>query len=52
MIDHLGINCADWEKSKTFYDEVLGVLGTPGNWTTTWPSDTAGTANPTSGSPT
>ena len=27
MIDHLGINCADWEKSKTFYDEVLGVLG-------------------------
>ena len=27
MIDHLGINCADWEKSRTFYDEVLGVLG-------------------------
>ena len=27
MIDHLGINCADWEKSKAFYDEVLGVLG-------------------------
>ena len=27
MIDHLGINCADWEKSKTFYDTVLGVLG-------------------------
>ena len=27
MIDHLGINCADWEKSKTFYDEVLSVLG-------------------------
>lgn len=27
VIDHLGINCADWEKSKTFYDEVLGVLG-------------------------
>ncbi len=27
MIDHLGINCADWEKSKTFYDEVLAVLG-------------------------
>ena len=27
MIDHLGINCADWEKSKAFYDAVLGVLG-------------------------
>ncbi len=27
VIDHLGINCADWEKSKAFYDEVLGVLG-------------------------
>ena len=27
MIDHLGINCADWEKSKAFYDRVLGVLG-------------------------
>jgi catechol 2,3-dioxygenase-like lactoylglutathione lyase family enzyme len=27
VIDHLGINCADWEKSKTFYDAVLGVLG-------------------------
>ena len=27
VIDHLGINCADWEKSKTFYDTVLGVLG-------------------------
>ncbi len=27
VIDHLGINCADWEKSKIFYDEVLGVLG-------------------------
>lgn len=27
MIDHLGINCADWEKSKAFYDKVLGVLG-------------------------
>jgi catechol 2,3-dioxygenase-like lactoylglutathione lyase family enzyme len=27
VIDHLGINCADWEKSKTFYDEVLSVLG-------------------------
>ncbi|RDH77232.1 VOC family protein [Mycolicibacterium moriokaense] len=27
MIDHLGINCADWEKSKTFYDGVLGALG-------------------------
>jgi catechol 2,3-dioxygenase-like lactoylglutathione lyase family enzyme len=27
VIDHLGINCADWEKSKAFYDGVLGVLG-------------------------
>jgi catechol 2,3-dioxygenase-like lactoylglutathione lyase family enzyme len=27
VIDHLGINCADWESSKTFYDKVLGVLG-------------------------
>jgi catechol 2,3-dioxygenase-like lactoylglutathione lyase family enzyme len=27
VIDHLGINCADWERSKAFYDKVLGVLG-------------------------
>lgn len=27
MIDHLGINCADLEAAKTFYDKVLGVLG-------------------------
>ncbi|MBO0867651.1 MAG: VOC family protein [Micromonosporaceae bacterium] len=27
MIDHLGINCADLEASKAFYDGVLGVLG-------------------------
>jgi catechol 2,3-dioxygenase-like lactoylglutathione lyase family enzyme len=27
VIDHFGINCADWEKSKAFYDRVLGVLG-------------------------
>ena len=27
MIDHLGINCADWERSKAFYDAVLAVLG-------------------------
>ncbi|ORA66194.1 glyoxalase [Mycolicibacterium elephantis] len=27
MIDHFGINCADFEKSKAFYDKVLGVLG-------------------------
>jgi catechol 2,3-dioxygenase-like lactoylglutathione lyase family enzyme len=27
VIDHLGINCADWDKSKAFYDKVLGVLG-------------------------
>lgn len=27
MIDHLGINCADLERSAAFYDAVLGVLG-------------------------
>ena len=27
MIDHFGINCADLEASKTFYDSVLGTLG-------------------------
>lgn len=27
MIDHFGINCSDWTKSKDFYDTVLGVLG-------------------------
>lgn len=27
MIDHLGINCADFTRSKEFYDSVLGVLG-------------------------
>jgi catechol 2,3-dioxygenase-like lactoylglutathione lyase family enzyme len=27
VIDHFGINCADWETSKAFYDKVLGVLG-------------------------
>lgn len=27
MIDHFGINCADLDVSKTFYDKVLGVLG-------------------------
>ncbi|MEZ0579461.1 VOC family protein [Nocardioides sp. MH1] len=27
MIDHLGINCADLDASKRFYDTVLGVLG-------------------------
>ena len=27
MIDHFGINCADWAKAKEFYDRVLGVLG-------------------------
>ena len=27
MIDHFGINCADLEASKAFYDKVLGVLG-------------------------
>jgi catechol 2,3-dioxygenase-like lactoylglutathione lyase family enzyme len=27
MIDHLGINCADLEASKAFYDAVLEPLG-------------------------
>lgn len=27
MIDHFGINCSDWPRSKEFYDTVLGVLG-------------------------
>jgi catechol 2,3-dioxygenase-like lactoylglutathione lyase family enzyme len=27
VIDHFGINCSDWPKSKEFYDGVLGVLG-------------------------
>lgn len=27
MIDHFGINCADLEAAKAFYDRVLGVLG-------------------------
>lgn len=27
MIDHFGINCADLESAKAFYDKVLGTLG-------------------------
>ena len=27
MIDHFGINCADFTKSKDFYDSVRGVVG-------------------------
>ena len=27
MIDHIGINCADYAKAAEFYDTVLGVLG-------------------------
>ena len=53
MIDHFGINCADWEKSKAFYDKVLGVLG----YTRQMDYQVAigygkSTASPTSGSPT
>ena len=29
VIDHLGINCADYARSREFYDRVLGVLGYP-----------------------
>lgn len=27
VIDHFGINCADYAKSREFYDRTLGVLG-------------------------
>jgi catechol 2,3-dioxygenase-like lactoylglutathione lyase family enzyme len=27
VIDHFGINCADFDRSKEFYDKVLHVLG-------------------------
>jgi catechol 2,3-dioxygenase-like lactoylglutathione lyase family enzyme len=27
MIDHFGINCADLDAAKRFYDTVLGTLG-------------------------
>jgi catechol 2,3-dioxygenase-like lactoylglutathione lyase family enzyme len=27
VIDHIGINCADYPKSQAFYDTVLAVLG-------------------------
>jgi catechol 2,3-dioxygenase-like lactoylglutathione lyase family enzyme len=27
VIDHFGINCADYARSQQFYDRVLGVLG-------------------------
>ena len=27
MIDHVGINCADYAGSQRFYDAVLGTLG-------------------------
>jgi catechol 2,3-dioxygenase-like lactoylglutathione lyase family enzyme len=27
MLDHIGINCADYPKSQQFYDTVLGALG-------------------------
>jgi catechol 2,3-dioxygenase-like lactoylglutathione lyase family enzyme len=27
VIDHFGVNCADYAKSQQFYDRVLGVLG-------------------------
>jgi catechol 2,3-dioxygenase-like lactoylglutathione lyase family enzyme len=27
MMDHLGINCADLETAKSFYDAVLATLG-------------------------
>ena len=27
MIDHTGINCADYVRSREFYDAALGTLG-------------------------
>jgi catechol 2,3-dioxygenase-like lactoylglutathione lyase family enzyme len=27
VIDHFGVNCADYAKAQQFYDRVLGVLG-------------------------
>ena len=27
MIDHMGINCADYARSREFYDAVLAALG-------------------------
>ncbi|HEX5252825.1 MAG TPA: VOC family protein [Mycobacterium sp.] len=27
MMDHVGINCADYAESQRFYDAVLGTLG-------------------------
>jgi catechol 2,3-dioxygenase-like lactoylglutathione lyase family enzyme len=27
VIDHIGINCADYPKAQAFYDAVLGALG-------------------------
>jgi catechol 2,3-dioxygenase-like lactoylglutathione lyase family enzyme len=27
VIDHMGINCADYPKAQQFYDTALGVLG-------------------------
>jgi catechol 2,3-dioxygenase-like lactoylglutathione lyase family enzyme len=27
IIDHFGINCADYVKSQEFYDRALGALG-------------------------
>ena len=50
VIDHFGINCTDYEKSKTFYDRVLGVLGFTRQMDVGWPSVTAVTASPISGS--
>jgi catechol 2,3-dioxygenase-like lactoylglutathione lyase family enzyme len=27
VIDHFGVNCSDFARSREFYDRVLGVLG-------------------------
>jgi catechol 2,3-dioxygenase-like lactoylglutathione lyase family enzyme len=27
VIDHVGVNCADYPRSQAFYDSVLGALG-------------------------
>ena len=51
MIDHFGIQCTDLAASAAFYDATLAPLGfSHGRWTSAWPSASAQTAIPTSGS--
>ena len=52
VIDHFGINCANLETAKAFYDQVLGVPGTTADGLRRGHRRTARTGIPTSGSPT